>query len=113
MLLKAITVTESVWDSIHDIATAVPGDGAAAAEDARSALRAADSIAKLMKAASEAANMAIEGLERIPVLRANDAAAAAPGAQDVQSTREDEDYPSRSAIEAFDQAVKEIRERKP
>jgi hypothetical protein len=114
VLLKTITVAESVWDSIHDVATAALSDGAAAAEDARPVplLKAADSIAKLMKASSEAANMAIEGLQRIPALRVDDAAAAS-GTPDGQSTRADEDYPSRAVIEAIDQALKQVREGRP
>jgi hypothetical protein len=113
VLLKAITVADSVWDSIRDIATAVTSDGAAAAEDARPAplLKAADSIAKLMKASSEASNMAIEGLRQIPALRIDDAATA-PGAPDGQGTRADEDYPLRGSMEAYDEVLKQIREGK-
>jgi hypothetical protein len=112
VLFKVISTSESLLDSVRDITTAVAGDGAAVAEDARPApaLKAADSIAKLMKASSEAANMAIEGLQRIPALRIDDA--EAPGAPDGQGTGADEDYPLRASMEAFHQALKEIRERK-
>jgi hypothetical protein len=105
VLLRTITVTEAVLDSIHDIATAVPTDGATAAEDVRPVplLKAADSIAKLMKASTEAANTAIEGLRQIPALRTDDA----------DSLHGEGDYPSRAAIEAIDQALKKVREGKP
>lgn len=110
VLLKTITVAEAVLDSIHEIATAVSSDGATAGEDARPAplLKAADSIAKLMKSSSEAANLAIEGLQRIPALSINDAAAR--DAQDGQGNRADENYPLRSSMEAYDRALKKIRD---
>ena len=104
VMFKVISTSESLLDSIRDIAIAVPGDGAAA-EEARTApaLKAADSIAKLMKASSEAANMAIEGLRQIPALRTDDA----------DSSHGEGDYPSHAAIEAIDQALKKVREGKP
>jgi hypothetical protein len=104
VMFKVISTSESLLDSIRNIATAVPGDGGAA-EEARTApaLKAADSIAKLMKASSEAANMAIEGLRQIPALRTDDA----------DGLHGEEAYPSRAAIEAIDQALKKVREGKP
>jgi hypothetical protein len=112
VLLKTITVAEAVLDRIHEIATAVSSDSAAAGEDTRSAplLKAADSIAKLMKSLSEAANLAIEGLERIPALPIDDAAAR--GAPDEQSTCADGNYPLRSSMEAYDRELKKIRDSK-
>jgi len=111
VLFKVIATSESLLDSIRDITTAVPGDCAAAIEDARPAplLKAADSVAKLIKASSEAANMAIEGLQRIPALRVDDAAAA-PGAQVGQSSRADKDYPLRDSMEAYDAELKRLED---
>ena len=112
VLLKTITVAEAVLDRIHEIAIAVSSDSAAAGEDTRPAplLKAADSIAKLMKSSSEAANLAIEGLQRIPALPINDAAAR--GAQDGQSTRADGNYPLRSSMEAYDRELERLKNSK-
>jgi hypothetical protein len=103
VLLKIITVAESVLDSIHDIAT-TPSDGAAAAEDGRPVplLKAADSVAKLIKASSEAANLAVESLRQIPASRIDDA----------DGLHGEGDYPAHVAIEAIDQALKKVREAK-
>jgi hypothetical protein len=104
VLLKIITVAESVLDSIHDISTAAPSDGAAGAEDGRPVplLKAADSVAKLIKASSEAANLAVEGLRQMPASRIDDA----------DDLHGEGDYPAHVAIEAIDQALKKVREAK-
>jgi hypothetical protein len=89
-------------------------------------LAAPDGISKVMMTATEAINKAIEGGRQLAVSRAEEAAAV-PGAQTVyppgqgphaESSHADGSqgegaYPTRAAIEALDQALKKIRERKP
>jgi hypothetical protein len=116
-LLAAITGATTVWNSITQIAVAKPPDGQAVDKDSPPLvlLMAPEGVAKLMKASSEAINMAIEGMKQIPLLRM-EAAAAVPGTQTVyppgQGPHVDEDYPLRSAMEAFDAALKGIREKR-
>jgi hypothetical protein len=125
-LLTAIDCATTVWQTIRDIAAAVPR-GTAGASDAPVMLlfAAPDGIAKLMMAASAAINMGTDGIRQIAALRAEQAAAV-PGAQTVylpgqgpyaESSHADgfneRDYLSRSTIEAIDQALKEFKEQNP
>jgi hypothetical protein len=113
-LLKAITGATAVWETIFELAKAVPTGGDAVPKDAPPMLllTAPEGIAKLMKAASEAINSSIEGLKQIPTLRVEEAAAV-PGAQTIYAPGEaapiDEDYPLKSEMAAFDKKLAEIR----
>jgi hypothetical protein len=106
-LLKVIAAASTVCDSICDIATAVPSDEGV--KDARPVLLASsDGVAKLIKSASDAVSTAIEGMQKISVLRAEEAAAV-PG---VQVAYADENYPLRSEMEAYDRVLREHSEQK-
>jgi hypothetical protein len=75
-LLAALTCAKSVFESISNIANAVPSVRVAGDTDERRSLlqEEADSIAELTVAASEGINLAIEGLRELAVLRAEKAA---------------------------------------
>jgi hypothetical protein len=123
-LFAAITGAMTMWERIRDIASAVPSEADA---DARPVLLlgAPDGIAKLMMASSAAINMAIEGLRQLLVLQAEETAAL-PGTQTVYlpgqgphadspqpSGSHEEEDPERSAMDALDEVLREIRERGP
>ncbi len=116
-LLACINGATTVWNAIIELATMKPTGGAAADKDVPPIMLMAEpeGIAKLMKAASEATSRAIEDFKQIPLLRA-EAAASVAGTQTVyppgQGPHADEDFPLRSAMQAFDAALKDIRERK-
>jgi hypothetical protein len=126
-LHEALTDATAVWASIRDTVTAKPKRAGAARKNAppRRLLAAPEGVAKLMMAASAAINMAIEGYSQIPALQAHEAAAV-PGTQTVyppgqgpyaESSHADgfqgeREYPSRSAIESIEQALKKFREGK-
>lgn len=115
-LLAAITGATTVWRAITDLATMKPPAGAPG-EDAPPIMLLVhpEGMAKLMKASSEAISRAIEDYKQIPNLRA-EAAAAVLGTQTVYPPGEgphaDADFPLSSAMKAFDDALKGIRERK-
>ena len=127
-LHRAIAGAITVWDSICAIATAQPkkDDGVARDVMPMLLLAAPDGIAKLIDASSMAINTAVEGFRQLAALRIEEAAAL-PGAQTIyppghgphaESSRADglhgeRGYPSLSAIEAIDQALKDHREGKP
>jgi hypothetical protein len=82
-------------------------------------------IAQLMMASNAGVGVSIEGMRQLPALRAEEAAAV-PGAQTIyppghgryaeishaDDFNGEQDYPSRSTIEAIDQALKKFREGK-
>jgi hypothetical protein len=105
-LLTAILGASSIYQSIREIATAASA-GVLDTAAPPLLLAAPDGIAKLMKASSEAINMAIEGMRQIPALRSEDA--ATQGADGGQGAPADHDYPLRDAMEAFEAKLKEIR----
>jgi hypothetical protein len=122
--LRAVFISvRSVSRRIHNIATAVPCGCAAAGNARPDPLATPDGIAKMMMAASAAANTAIGGMRQLGALRA-DEAAAVPGTQTVYPPGEGphanlpqadgshgkRDYPSRAAIEAIEEALREHRE---
>jgi hypothetical protein len=127
-LIEVITGAASVWKCIRHIATAQPKKKGAVDKGAPPMLllAAPDGISRLMMTTTEALNKAIEGGRQLAVLHA-EAAAAVPGTHTVyppghgphaESSHADRSqregtYPSRAVIEALDQALKEIRERKP
>lgn len=126
-LRETLACATSVLKGIRHIAAAAP-KGDAARPDARPALLLGepDGIAKLIMAASTAINTAVDGFRHLSRLRAEEAAAV-PGTQTVYPPGEgphaesshadglhgEQDYPSRSTIEAIDHALKEFREGKP
>jgi hypothetical protein len=122
-LRKVISGAVAVWERIQRAATVQPNKSDTAGEDAMS--MPPDGLAKVMTAASLAISRAIDDFRKVSVLRTEEAAAV-PGTQTVyppgqgpyaESSHADglhgeRDYPSRSAIEAIDQALKEFREQK-
>jgi hypothetical protein len=115
-LLAAITGATTVWRAITDLATMKAPAGAPDEDTPPIMLMAApEGMAKLMKASSEAISRAIEDYKQIPLLRA-ESAAAVPGTQTVYAPGEGPpaaaDFPLSSAMTAFDNALKLIRERK-
>lgn len=113
-LLKAITGATTVWDGIRDLMAGTVPEGKVIPPMMLAAQP--EGIAKLMLAASAAITSAIEDSKQLPFLRA-EAAAAIPGTQTVYAPGQgphagEGDYPLRSAMEAFDAALKGIRERK-
>ncbi|MEN3377053.1 MAG: hypothetical protein V7604_2408 [Hyphomicrobiales bacterium] len=111
-----VTDAISVCHGIRDIATGVPSGGA----DVRPLLLGGpDSIAKALLAASAVMNTAVGGFRELGAWRAE---AAVPGTQTVylpgegpeapqaEGLPEERDYPSRSAIEAVEEALGQHRE---
>jgi hypothetical protein len=71
----------AVNDAIHDIAAAVPKPGTPVPEDAPlpKLLTRPEGIATLMMASNAGIGVAIEGMRRLPALRAEEAAKAQRG----------------------------------
>jgi len=108
-LLSAIRAATSVNEAIHEMAAAVPRAGDPAPKDAPLPLLLTqpEGIARLMMTSNAGIGMTIEGMLRIPAVRAEQAVAI-PGTQTVYLPGED--YPSRSAIEAIEEALRKHRE---
>jgi hypothetical protein len=108
-LLSAIRTATAVNDAIHEMAAAVPKAGAPIPKDAPlpMLLTQPEGIARLMMASNAGIGVTIEGMLRLPAMRAEQAAAV-PGTQTVYLPSEDD--PERSAKEALDAVLKRIRE---
>jgi len=81
-LLSAMRTARAVNDAIHDIAAAVPEAGTPVPKDAPlpELLARPDGIATLMMASNAGIGVAIEGMRRLPAMRAEEAAEEQRGA---------------------------------
>ena len=82
VLLRTIRTATVVNDAIHDIAAAVPEAGTPVPEDAPlpTQLTRPEGLATLMMASNAGLSVAIEGVRRLPAMRAEEAAEG-PGTQ--------------------------------
>ena len=90
VLLRAMRTARAVNDAIHDIAVAVPKAGTPVPEDAPlpKLLTRPEGIAQLMMASNAGISVAIEGMRRLPAMRAEEAAEGS-GTQTVYLPGED------------------------